>query len=173
MPRRHHKKTKTSVTSFTQEIMKDPSLLYTKYSTSSFVAIAIAATVWILWRGLLRRRRRLSKNGYIVVDGQFEHRRIAQAVLGRKLRKGEVVHHINGKRTDNRESNLCVMRDYAHDEFHAWLRWKKEQDGRYPPPKYLRAVLRDRYQGILLRTLPNDLPPRDFDSESDRGGKAS
>jgi HNH endonuclease len=35
-----------------------------------------------------------------------EHRLIMEQMLGRKLRKGETVHHKNAKRADNRQQNL-------------------------------------------------------------------
>lgn len=46
------------------------------------------------------------------------YRLIAEAKIGRKLNKGEVVHHINGVRTDNRPENLQVMTCNEHSRLH-------------------------------------------------------
>lgn len=59
--------------------------------------------------------------GYIrvkVVPGKgqwkLEHVMAIEEAIGRKLRKGEVVHHIDGDRQNNRCSNLHLCRDHAH-----------------------------------------------------------
>jgi len=46
------------------------------------------------------------------------YRRIVEDALGRKLKSSEVVHHINGDRTDNRLENLQVMGKREHHQLH-------------------------------------------------------
>ncbi len=46
------------------------------------------------------------------------HRLIAQKMLGRKLRRGEIVHHIDGVKTNNKKENLSVMNSSQHKLAH-------------------------------------------------------
>jgi hypothetical protein len=58
------------------------------------------------------------------------HRYIAARKLGRELRDGEIVHHINRKKDDNRTSNLWVFRNQDdHEDVH-------EEDGDFDYEEY-------------------------------------
>lgn len=69
----------------------------------------------------------IRKSGYVLVSvgrkqRRYEHVLIGERVLGRRLAPGEVVHHINCIRHDNRPENLLVCtRDY-HQQLHARMR---------------------------------------------------
>ena len=57
--------------------------------------------------------RQMTKGLYIQ-----EHRIVAAATIGRPVTKGEVVHHINGEKTDNRPENLIVTTRANHSQEH-------------------------------------------------------
>lgn len=71
--------------------------------------------------------RCVRSDGYIAIlilnpngKGKYvmEHRHLMEQYLGRKLKKGEEVHHINGCKTDNRIENLLVLSAADHAKLH-------------------------------------------------------
>jgi len=57
-----------------------------------------------------------NKQGYMA-----QHRIVAEQILGRQIEKEEVVHHINGDRTDNRKENLFPTNRVQHQKASASL----------------------------------------------------
>jgi len=56
---------------------------------------------------------------YRKVYGKHEHRVVAETVLGRPLRPGEVVHHIDGDKRNNSPDNLYVFENQSqHAKWH-------------------------------------------------------
>lgn len=88
------------------------------------------------WRG----GRHVSSHGYIKIclgvghpqadskGYQYEHRLVAERLLGRPLRRDEIVHHRNGIKTDNRPENLEVLNGNTEH----CLEHRKRQDLRLP-----------------------------------------
>lgn len=60
---------------------------------------------------------------YPKVYGRHEHRIVAEQMLGRPLKPGEVVHHIDRNKQNNKPENLMVFSSQAE---HA--KWHKEHD---------------------------------------------
>lgn len=58
-------------------------------------------------------------------NGRHEHRIVAEQKLGRSLRPGEIVHHIDGNFLNNDPDNLAVMTQSEHIRLHKPTRWKK------------------------------------------------
>lgn len=73
-------------------------------------------------RGGNPAKQRRIKHGYVLVkteEGEkAEHIHVAEQVLGRKLKRNEVVHHIDLDKTNNHPSNLIVLSNEVHSKLH-------------------------------------------------------
>ena len=60
------------------------------------------------------------ENGYLIFrnSGKRVHRWVMEKKLGRRLEKGEIVHHMDGNRRDNRPENLQVLTAKEHYKLH-------------------------------------------------------
>ena len=80
----------------------------------------------IAWKGT----DTLESTGYVTRRDAGRKRRtrihilIAEKILGRRLKKGEVVHHINMNKADNRNSNLLI----CTQSYHRWIHHQMELD---------------------------------------------
>lgn len=66
----------------------------------------------------------MKPNGYLEFTrgehkGRAVHRVTAEASSGRRIRRGEHVHHADGDKTNNDPSNLEIMSHSQHSSLHA------------------------------------------------------
>lgn len=55
---------------------------------------------------------------YVKLNGRHMHRVIAEQKIGRPLRRGEIVHHIDGNARNNDPDNLVILTQGAHMREH-------------------------------------------------------
>ena len=74
----------------------------------------------------------IDENGYrrFIDSGKLVHRWVAEKKLGRPLRGGEIVHHIDHNKLNNSPENLHICKNqeeheqiHEHDYFERRLRW--------------------------------------------------
>lgn len=80
------------------------------------------------WKG----GRYIDSSGYVQIrlapyKYEREHRVVMQQMLGRPLKDGEIVHHRNGDKTDNRQSNLELKTSSEHTRQH----WEEGGQGAF------------------------------------------
>lgn len=61
-----------------------------------------------------RTRYTGDRNNYVKLGGKHMHRTVMEKYLGRKLRRDEIVHHIDGDKWNNALSNLQIMTQAEH-----------------------------------------------------------
>ncbi len=76
--------------------------------------------------------RRVDRHGYVRIGGEFEHRLVMAAHLGRRLLYSEHVHHKNHDRADNRIENLELTTLADHTAHHNRVQPKRPKGKRYP-----------------------------------------
>ena len=89
-------------------------------------------------RGCARRRKAVGPDGTFIGQAgyklipnppggiKFQHREIGARVLGRAMRRNEVIHHINGDKSDNSPSNLLICTLQYHSWLHAAMRRREK-----------------------------------------------
>lgn len=76
------------------------------------------------WRDTNRR------NTYPKIGPNHVHRLVAAEALGRSLKPGEVVHHMDENKTNNAVENLCVFPNQSfHSRWHAGFMTEEEMLG--------------------------------------------
>jgi hypothetical protein len=68
------------------------------------------------------------RNGYKMLylkkgENRAEHRFLMERLLKRKLRRNELVHHIDGNRLNNDIKNLIVVTNKQHWKLHPKMNW--------------------------------------------------
>jgi hypothetical protein len=96
----------------------------------------------------------LAKSGYVMVwspghpkatnNRICEHIIIMEKHLGRYLKNGEVVHHLNCIRNDNRIENLIILNKKIHDSYHTKRRWAELRD-KFPLNEVKEQYLTGKY----------------------------
>lgn len=93
------------------------------------------------------RKRASNGNAYHRILDQYgkeypEHRLMVELAIGRKLKRGEVVHHVNGFIQDNRFENLCLFeKEKHHLAYHnGWLKESGEEPSEESLKDYIANV---------------------------------
>ena len=118
------------------------------------------------WQG----GRRISSHGYVEIkvlkdhplrnaNGYaYEHRIVAMKMLGRPLAKGELIHHINGNKQDNRKSNIQVFKSNAE---HYYQHRKPNNNRRKPNEENIEVTCKCGCNAIFYK-YDNSGRPRKY-----------
>lgn len=88
----------------------------------------------------------IQPNGYMLNNKtkEYAHREVMVKKLGRKLKRGEIVHHLDGNKLNNDPANLKVISRESHIKEHGerllnkkggrfYNRWNGQFEGRQIP----------------------------------------
>lgn len=68
---------------------------------------------------MIKKTRGTGIKGYIKEYGKHQHRVVMERIIGRKLKKGEIVHHIDRNKKNNDPSNLILCKNQSeHIKIH-------------------------------------------------------
>lgn len=81
-----------------------------------------------------------SKGGYMM-----EHRLVMEKIIGRRLLRTEVVHHLDGNRANNRPRNLEMLTKQAHDSL------PKRRTGTIHCPHCAEKILISRFARVVAQ----------------------
>lgn len=88
---------------------------------------------------------------------KYKHRVMAEQTLGRQLSDAEVVHHINGDKSDNRSENLLVLTVPEHSRLHRYLA-NNPDIAWLPPEEQIRFARMSKEEDLTLSKLENRKP---------------
>ena len=108
-----------------------------EYSGSGYffiIIFIIGIGVFILFKKLLKVNYTNNNQGKTYIDengyrrfsdsNKLVHRYVVEKMIGRKLRRGEIVHHINRNKLDNSPENLEVFANQEeHEKHHRETDW--------------------------------------------------
>ena len=118
----------------------------------------------------------MSEYKYRTVNGKRvpEHRAVVEELLGINLRDDQVVHHINGDKTDNRPENLQILDWREHSRLHASTmpqtpekqrkvsaarKGKSNPDARALTDEQVEVIVRALHEGATVTRLAKEMSP--------------
>lgn len=104
----------------------------------------------------IQYERKLTSNGYAKIftdEGwKLEHHFVLEDYIGRKLKKEERIHHIDGIKTNNDINNLVIFPDNkSHTHFHKQIK----QHGYTQPRRTQIRILKEYLRNERINNIKN------------------